>query len=111
MVSQLRQAWPFVRQFLEAQRQRAGKSHDTGHVERATAQSTFLAAAINLRLKTDRFVASPDPQRANAFWTVDLVRGEAHQVDLELVDVHGNLADRLCGIAVQRHSLLAAHRS
>ncbi len=62
-----------------------------------------MAATVHLTLDADARLA-PDVERANAFRAVGLVRGEGHQVDLELVQVDLDLAGRLCGVDVEQHA-------
>ena len=42
----------------------------------------------------------PHIERADSFGAIYLVRGEAHQVDIECTDVDRDFANRLGGIAV-----------
>ena len=47
-------------------------------------------------------------QRSDAFRTVEFVKGNRKQVDIQGLDVDGQLSDRLSGIAMKPGSALAA---
>ena len=67
-----------------------------------------MPAAVQQRLQSHRGAPTADIQRANPLGTVDLVGGEAQQVDSQAIDVHGDLAHRLGRVGVQEHASLLA---
>ena len=85
------------------------ESHDARHVERAGAQAAFSCPPPWICGATrDPGVALPDVQGADSLRAVDLVGGEGHQVDLQRLHVHRDLAHRLGGVAVEENPLLLA---
>ncbi len=54
---------------------------------------------------------APDEYRADALGAIDLVRGEAHEVDVHVAYVDSLLPGALRGIRVEEHSVLMADRS
>ena len=53
----------------------------------------------------------PDVDGADALGPVHLVAADGHEVDLEIIHTHGDLADRLGTVGVEEHALAAAHLS
>ena len=82
------------------------EAHDARHVEGAGAQPLLVPTAVDLRRHPDPGMALPDVQGADPLGTVDLVRGEGHQVDSHRLHVDGNLAHRLGRVAVEEDALL-----
>ena len=74
----------------DAQRRRQG----------AGAHAALLAAAADHRLQAHPRPAA-DVERADALGPVDLVAGDAHQVDLHRLDVERDLADGLGRVGVE----------
>ena len=66
-----------------------------------------MAAAVHLRFQTHaRFTTHV--QRADAFWPVGFVRGKAHQIDFEFLQINLNFTGRLRRIHVEKHAFVAA---
>ena len=68
----------------------------------------FLPAAVDLRFQFHARAGFSHIKRPDAFRTVDFMGGEAHQIDLQLLDIDGDFADRLRGVAMQQHAALFA---
>src|SRR5208282_4139983 len=81
---------------------------DTGNIERPRAHSAFVAAAVNLRHQLHPRILAAHLQRARAFRPIQLVPGDGRDVDVHLVDVDRNLADRLHGVGMEDHAAFAA---
>lgn len=62
----------------------------------------LLPSTERLRLQTDRVLALVDDQSTDSFWPIELVSGEAHEIDSEGGDVDGKLADGLGRIDMQQ---------
>src|SRR5574343_1122895 len=78
--------------------------------QRARAHAALMATAVHLSLQTHARLAA-HVQRTNAFGAIGLVRGQAHQVDRQGVQVDGDLARCLRRIHMEEDALLAAHRA
>jgi hypothetical protein len=78
--------------------------------QRARAHAALVAAAVHLRLDAHARLA-PHVQRADALGAVGLVRGQAHQVDRQRLQVDGDLAGGLRRVDVEDDAALAAHRA
>src|SRR5262249_17478236 len=101
----------FRGELVEAESQCGCETYDPRHIKRAAAAAFLLAAATDLRVEADDWIARTNVQRADSFGAVDLVRREAHQVDIERVDVDGQLADGLGGVAMKQHAARFADAS
>src|SRR5260370_29608470 len=77
------------------------QSDDAGDVERAGTHTALVAAAIDDGGKLYTRGAPPNVQRAYTLWSVDLLRGKVRQVDIVLLHLHRDLADRLHAIHSQ----------
>ncbi len=87
------------------------ESDDPGDVERAGAHAALVTPAVHLGREAHARVLAANVQRADSFWTVDLVCGEAEQVDVVLFDVHRDLADRLGRVREEENLALVAQRA
>ena len=87
------------------------ETHDAGNVERAGAQAGFVAAAIDLGGHSTRADPAANVERADALGSVQLVRGEGEQIDGVALDVDGDFAEGLRGIAMKEDTAFAAERS
>src|SRR5262245_61964716 len=67
------------------------KADDAGDIQRARTHAAFVSAAINNGRDLNPRVFATYVQRSDALWTIDLVRGDRHQVDVVLVYVDGHL--------------------
>ena len=83
----------------------AAQADDAGDVFGPGPQARFVPRAVQHRLQCD---AVADVQRADAFGGVHLVPGDRQQIDLQLIDLRADLADRLRGVGVQRNLVLVA---
>lgn len=70
----------------------------SGHC--AGSEAPLLAAAAHLRLEAHAGAAA-DVEGADALGAVEFVARDAHEVDVEVVDADGYLADGLRGVGVQ----------
>ncbi len=75
-----------------------------GHVLGAGPAPPLVLAAV---LHGDHLGALADPQARDALGTVDLVAGERQQVDAGRRHVEVELAERLHGVDVEGHAVLA----
>ena len=82
------------------------EADDGGDVERAGAETGFMAAAFNLRGQAHPGAA--DVERAGALGAVDFVGAERHQGNAVGGDIERELAESLNGVAVERHVFLTA---
>src|SRR5208337_3763811 len=64
-----------------------------------------MAAAIENRRKLNAGVAAANIQRADSLWTVNLVPGDGHQVDVVPLHVDRNLANRLHAIGREDNAM------
>ena len=89
---------------LAVHRQLTGRAQpdDGRDVEGPGAEAVFLAAAQDLGRDAGPQGLGPQVQRAGALGTVELMRGEAQGVDPQTVHVDRQLADPLCGVAVEQ---------
>ena len=106
-VAQHADALVFGRHFRARNAERLAHADDLVGGQRAGAQAALVAAAVHLRFQADARLAA-HIQCADALGAVDLVGGEGHQVDLELVEVDGNLAGGLGRVHMEDHALAAA---
>lgn len=51
---------------------------------------------------------SPDVDRADAFRAVKLVAADRHEIDVQVVDVDGDLADGLSSVRMEEYLLRSA---
>src|SRR5215471_14873814 len=71
---------------------------------RACAPTAFMAGPVDERLERG---ASPHIECSNTLGGINLVAGNAEQVDPEGVHVRNNLSHRLCSVGVQENVVLA----
>src|SRR3546814_6777676 len=71
--------------------------------------SDLLAAAVDQRLQAHARAAA-HVERADALGAIELVAGDAEQIDAERRHVERHLADCLGGVAVEVGALVAAQR-
>ena len=74
----------------------------------AGAPPAFVARAVDQRLEPH---AAAHVQRTDALGGIELVAGDRQQIDAELVDVGGDLADRLGRVGVEQDAVLAGDRA
>mmetsp|Transcript_20258 Transcript_20258/g.71617 ORF Transcript_20258/g.71617 Transcript_20258/m.71617 type:complete len:489 (+) Transcript_20258:292-1758(+) len=99
-----------ARHLRARQLSRRAQTHAERMRQRAGAQAALLAAARHLR----RHAHARSPahvERADALRAVELVRRDGEQVDVHLVDVDGELARHLRGVAVEERLVCAAQRA
>ena len=82
-----------------------------GDVERARAHAALVTAAADLLGEQHARIPAADVERAHALRAVHLVRAERQQIDLQVVDVDRDLADRLHGVGVEQDPLLLRDRA
>ena len=90
---------------LIRQPERLGKSNDARHVLGARSSLPFLPSAHALRLER---CAAFDVKHAHALWSVELVRGQTHEVHAQRFHVEVQKAGGLYGVGVNYYRLLAA---
>mmetsp|Transcript_10996 Transcript_10996/g.16409 ORF Transcript_10996/g.16409 Transcript_10996/m.16409 type:complete len:425 (+) Transcript_10996:543-1817(+) len=83
------------------------KARDKRVRQRAAAQAALLPSAAEDRLQAHAWPA-PHVERADPLRSVDLVGGDGHEVDVQVVDEDRHLADGLGGVDVEEHLPLAA---
>ena len=88
--------------------QRCGHAGNGRGVLRAAALAALLRAALDDVRERD---AAPGVQKADAARAVELVRRAREQVDVHRLHVHGNVADGLHRVRVERDAPLAAERA
>src|SRR3546814_10314321 len=71
--------------------------------------AALLAAAVDQRLQAHARAAA-HVERADALGAIELVAGDAEQIDAERRHVERHLADCLGGVAVEVGALVAAQR-
>src|SRR5579859_6487154 len=71
------------------------EAHNAGHVQRAGAHAALMAAAVNDGGKLHARIAAPDIQGADALGPVNLVPADGQEVDVVLLNVHGDFANGL----------------
>ena len=99
------------RHLLPAQLRGLAEADDARDVQRAGAHAALVAAAVDDRRQQHARIPAPHVERADALRPVHLVRAERRQVDLQLVDVERNLADRLHRVGVEQDALLLRDRA
>ncbi|MNR24106.1 hypothetical protein D3C85_1411660 [compost metagenome] len=77
---QLADACSFFHEQRLGHGKRLAHANDLVGGQGAGAQTALMATAMDLRLQ-QRFGALADIQGADAFWTINFVRGKGHQVD------------------------------
>src|SRR5476651_2236413 len=93
--------------FLHADLGGFAEAHTQRRRQRAGAETALLAAAVDHGDETYARLAT-DIERADALGSVNLVAGDAHQVDVHRLDIDRDLADGLGGIGMEESLLLAA---
>ena len=78
--------------------------------QRSRAHAALVTAAVNLRCHSQERLA-PHEQRAYTLRSVDLVAGDAHEINVVAAHVDVDLADALGGVGVERYAPLAADRA
>ena len=95
-------------QIGEAQLYRAREAHDERYRQCTRAKSPLVAAPVHERLQHNPRPSLADVECADAPRPVELMGAHREQIDPPALHVHGDLADRLCGIGVQQNPALAA---
>src|SRR4051812_12525875 len=72
------------------------------------ASARFMTGAVDQRLKLE---ASPDVQRADALWGIELMTGDRQHIDTELVHLGRDFSDRLGRIGVKTDPVLPSDRA
>src|SRR5205823_984935 len=98
---------PFLGQLALRDLGRRAEPHDGGYVQSAAAHAALVAAAVDDRGHANAWLAAY-PQRSDALRSVELVRADGDQIHLHLLDVEGQLANALHGVAVEQDPLLLA---
>src|SRR5262249_26547548 len=83
------------------------EADDARDVERARTHAALVTAAIHLRDEADAGLAAANVESADALRAVHLVRGDAREVGVHLLNVELDLADALHRVGVEEHALLA----
>ncbi len=86
-------------EFATGQGRGRAEADDAEDVFRARAKTVLVPRPMHEFLQPR---AGPDIQGADALGSVELVTGNRQEVDPELADIDGNLADRLGGVAVEK---------
>ena len=102
-LAQVAQPCGVVRKLLPGKGARHAEAHAQGRRQRARTQSALLAAAREQRNDAH---AAAHVQRADALGAVQLVRGQAHEIDAERRHVERDLSGGLGGIGVQENTAL-----
>ena len=95
---------PIGTRMLPRKPARGAEAHREQRALRAGPSPPFVRGAVDERLQVQ---PAPHIQRADALWRIALVTGDAQQVDAEVVDAGGELADRLRGVGVERDAARA----
>jgi len=106
--SKVAQTADFLAHFVFAQFTCSAEADDIRHGQRATAQTTFLTAALDDRLKDNARPGTSNVQGTNAFGTVNLVGAQAEQIDAQFIDIQGNPASSLHGVSMEDNATLLA---
>ncbi len=107
-VSQARHFAGFLRHLFVRDVARLAEADDARNIERSGAHAALVPAAVNLRHQLHPRILAAHIQRARAFRSIQLVPGDGRDVDVHLVDVDWNLADRLHGVGVEDDAAFAA---
>jgi hypothetical protein len=83
------------------------KTDDERRSKSSTSQTSLLTTTTDDRVESDTG-SSADVASTNALGTIKLVTGDRHEVNVELVDVEGNLAHSLSAIGVEKDLLGSA---
>src|SRR6267378_1614304 len=81
--------------FLLGQFAGLAEADDAGDIQRAGTHTALVAAAIDNGGKLNARVATANIEGTDAFGSIDLVAGDGEQVDIVLLDVDWNFANRL----------------
>ena len=95
-------------QMLTLQAGSFAQAHDAGDVLGAAAATLFLTAAGD---DGSQHHTLADVDGAHALGGVDLVAGQAQQVDVHGLDIHGHVTKGLYRVGVEQHALAAAQRA
>ena len=85
---------------------RQTEPHNQRHRHRPAPQPALVPPAVDERFEPDLGIAAANVKSADPFGTVNLVRGQAEQVDDVGLDVERYLADRLGGIGVEHNAAI-----
>ena len=107
LVAQGADALVFFDHFFLGQPESLAHADNLVRGQRTGAETALVTTAMHLRLQADTRLAT-NIQGADTLRAISLVGREAHQVDLELLQVDIDLAGCLCGIDVEDDALLAA---
>src|SRR6266853_2909655 len=84
-----------LRHFLLGQFAGLAEADDAGDIQRAGTHTALVTAAIDNGGKLNAWVATTNVERTDTFGSIDLVAGYREQVNVVLLDVDWNFADRL----------------
>src|SRR5574343_1602370 len=107
LVTQRAYTLVFLDHFLLGQTESLAHANNLMRRQGARAETTLMATTMHLGLKANTRLAT-HVQCANTFRAVGFMRREAHQIDLQFLQVNINLAGRLGGIDMEDNALLAA---
>src|SRR5262249_18833576 len=97
----------FLGHFFTGDFTRLAKADNSGNVQRAGTHAAFVAAAIDDSGDLHARVLPTNVEGADVLGGINLVRRDRHQVDVVLVDVDGDLPDRLHTVGVEENPTLA----
>ena len=79
---------------------------DLMRCQRTRAHAALMAATVHLRFQTHARFAT-HIQRTDAFRPIGFVRGKAHQIDFEFLQINLDFTGRLRRINVEKHTAFA----
>src|SRR5262249_50335414 len=82
------------------------QADDAGNVQRARTHASLMATAIDNSGELHARIAATDVEGADALRSVNLVAADGQQVDVVLLDVDRNLANRLNAVHGEEDSAL-----
>src|SRR5262249_2448164 len=82
------------------------QSQDVRHCRSAPTPATFLRAADDKRRQLESLA---NVKRTNTLWRMQLVAGQSKQIDVQFLQVNGNLAHRLYAVNVKDCIRIPAH--
>src|SRR5579872_246296 len=96
-----------MRHFLRREGTGFSEADDTRHIQRSRSHAALVAAAIDNGGNLHARILAANIQRAHTLGAIHFVAGYRKQIDVLLVHVDRNLADRLCSVAMEDDSTLA----
>src|SRR5437899_8296280 len=84
-----------LRHFLLGQFAGLAEADDSGDIQGAGTHTALVAAAIDNGRKLNAWVAATNVERTDTFGSIDLVAGDGKKVDIVLLDVDWDFANRL----------------